>query len=84
MADHQGLPVAGYKPQSDDNIKLVNYAKELEERCLRHIDALAQDPHTDKRMAAIARTELQSAFMWANRAVFKPGRVSLPEDKASA
>lgn len=81
MTTHAGLPVAGYLPQTDDKVQTVNRAKELEERALRHLDALSADPATDKRMVAIARTGIQEAFMWANRAVFQPGRVNLPEDQ---
>ncbi len=80
---HEGLPVAGYQPQSDAKVATVNAAKELEERCLRHLDAMSADKAAghDQRMIAIARTGLQEAWMWANRAVFQPGRVRLPEDK---
>ena len=80
---HAGLPVAGYQPQSDAKVATVNSAKELEERCLRHVDAMAADKDAghDQRMIAIARTGIQEAFMWANRAVFQPARVRLPEDK---
>ena len=80
MTQHTGLPVSGYSPQSDDKVKTVNRAKELEERVLRHLDALASDASNDQRMVSIARTGIQEAFMWANRAVFQPGRVKLPED----
>lgn len=31
--DHKGLPVAGYKAQSEDKVALVNRNKEIEERC---------------------------------------------------
>lgn len=81
MTQHTGLPVAGYQPQSDDKVQIVNQAKELEERVLRHLDGLKETP-ADQRMVAIARTGIQEAFMWANRAVFQPGRVKLPEDAA--
>ncbi len=79
---HQGLPVEGYKPQSDAKVATVNVNKVLEERCLRQIDAMAADTAAghDGRMIALARTGIQDAFMWLNRAVFQPGRVSLPED----
>jgi len=82
MTTHAGLPVAGYQPQTDDKVQTVNRAKELEERVLRHLDALAADKSNDQRMVAIARTGIQEAFMWANRAVFQPSRVNLPEDTA--
>ena len=80
MADHQGLPVAGYQPQTDDKVQIVNRAKELEERVLRHLDDLRANPACDQRMVSIAVTGIQEAFMWANRAVFQPSRVKLPED----
>lgn len=38
--EKQGLPVAGYRPQSDANIALVNEFKADEERLLRKIDAM--------------------------------------------
>ncbi len=81
MTTHTGLPVAGYQPQTDDKVQTVNRAKELEERVLRHLDALAVDKANDQRMVAIARTGIQEAFMLANRAVFQPGRVKLPDDQ---
>jgi hypothetical protein len=83
MTDHKGLPVAGYQPQSDDKVQVVNFAKELEERVLRHLDFLALPTNRDaydQRMVAIARTGIQEAFMWANRAVFQPSRIKLPGD----
>ncbi len=80
MTQHAGLPVAGYQPQSDDRVQTVNTAKALEERVLRHLDTIMAHPDYDKRMIAIARTGIQEAFMWANRAVFQPARIDLPED----
>lgn len=82
MTDHKGLPVAGYQPQSDDKVQLVNTAKELEERVLRQLDVLRERPDVDQRMVSIAFTGIQEAFMWANRAVFQPSRIKLPEDAA--
>lgn len=90
MTEHNGLPVAGYKPQSNGNIAVVNYNKELEERVLRQIDAMERANSNcranseiapyDPRMMALAKTGIQEAFMWLNRAVFQPGRIALPED----
>lgn len=90
MTEHKGLPVAGYVAQSDAKVALVNQNKELEERVLRQIDAinienesrpLGQPNIYDPRMTALARTGIQEAFMWLNRAIFQPQRVSLPEDE---
>jgi hypothetical protein len=80
MTQHSGLPVSGYKPQGDDKVALVNENKALEERVLRQLDKMKADNSLDQRMVSIAYTGIQEAFMWANRAVFQPGRVALPED----
>lgn len=77
---HQGLPVAGYRPQSAENVALSNVNKELEERCIRQAEAIRDMPGMDGRMASLAITQIQQGFMWLNRAVFQPGRVALPED----
>lgn len=79
---HTGLPVAGYQPQSGDNVALVNSNKELEERVLRQIDALQADARFDTRWLAIGRAAIEQGFMAVNRAVFQPARVKLPEDAA--
>ncbi len=79
---HAGLPVAGYNSQSADKVALVNANKELEERCIRAAEAIQKTEGMDPRMAALAITGIQQSFMWLNRAVFQPGRVSLPEDDA--
>jgi len=91
MSEYNGLPVAGYQPQSAKNISVVNDNKVLEERALRQIDAMEaankysvsinNDSIYDARMLALARTGIQQSFMWLNRAVFQPARVALPEDE---
>jgi len=77
---HNGLPVAGYRPQPTAAIDLVNLNKEIEEACLRVLDDLARSDGNDKRWLAIGRTHLETAFMCINRAIFKPTRVKLPDD----
>lgn len=72
-----GLPVAGYQNQSQSNVDLVNSNKHIEEVVLRQLDALAENPETDKRWLAIARTNIEQGFMAANRAIFKPQRVTI-------
>lgn len=81
MSQHQGLPVSGYKAQSDEKVTIVNTNKALEERVLRQLDELNRDPRIDPRWLAIGRTAIENGFMAVNRAVFQPGRVSLPEDE---
>lgn len=77
---HTGLPVQGYRPQSNAAVDLVNANKALEEQCLRAMDALAALPDTDKRWLAIGRTAIENGWMAVNRAVFKPSRAKLPGD----
>lgn len=81
MTEHTGLPVAGYQPQSDGRVELVNQNKEIEELCLRTLDALEQWDEVDRRWLAIGRTGLEQAFMAINRSIFRPSRVRLPRDE---
>lgn len=77
---HDPLPVKGYSPQSQAKIDQVNKAKQIEERVMRYLDELAELEYTDKRAVAIARTNVQDAFMWSVRSIMQPSRISLPED----
>jgi len=84
MTQHEGLPVKGYQPQSEENVALVNRNKEIEETLLRMCDSMKQAPQFDQRWLAIARTHFEEGFMAMNRAVFKPGRVALATDGGEA
>lgn len=79
---HEGLPVAGYVPQSARNVDLVNTNKTLEEGVLRQVDHLFAVEGLDKRWLSIARTHIEEGFMAMNRAVFQPKRIALPGDEA--
>lgn len=72
---HDGLPVAGYKPQGDGAVQAVNINKAIEELILRVLDMLAEDDAVDKRWLAVGRTQIEQGFMAVNRSVFKPGRL---------
>lgn len=76
-----GLPVSGYQPQPKSNVELVNINKELEEVVLRQLDVLKASRLVDQRWLAVARTNIEQGFMAANRAIFKPVRVALSEDR---
>jgi hypothetical protein len=78
MSMKDPLPVAGYTPQSDETIALVNANKELEERVLRVLDDLRAK--ADIRWLTIGRTCIEQGFMAVNRAIFRPDRIDLPED----
>lgn len=82
MKQHDGLPVAGYRAQPQENVDLVNENKRLEEAVLRQIDKHVRNHGSkdiDQRMVALARTKTQEAFMWLNRAVFQPSRIDLED-----
>ena len=81
MSMHNGLPVSGYRPQTATAVETVNIHKDMEERLLRHMDLLKADADVDQRWLAISRTGIEQAFMAMNRAVFKPARVTLPDDR---
>lgn len=81
------LPVAGYKPQTQSKIDIVNRNKEIEERVLRILDELKtlneggiSPVIADQRWLAIGRTQIEQGFMAVNRSVFQPDRAPLPED----
>lgn len=76
-SEHQGLPVEGYRPQTDTAVELVNTNKKMEEAVLLVLDKLAADPDVDKRWLAIGRTHIEQGFMAINRSIFKPARVKL-------
>jgi hypothetical protein len=86
MTDHKPMPVAGYVPQSQENIDLANELKYVEERYLRLLDKMLHPPmlrslpQYDQRFLALARTSMQEANMWAVRAIFQPTRIKFPED----
>lgn len=82
MSQHKGLPVAGYRAQSDENVERVNENKRTEEKILRLLDDLALEASIDKRWLAIGRTHIEEGFMAINRAIFRPGRAVLPGDDA--
>lgn len=79
MATKEGLPVHGYRPQSDAKVALVNAMKKAEEGILRALDRLADDQDVDKRWLAIGRTSIEQAFMAINRSIFRPARLVLEE-----
>lgn len=80
MTEHKGLPVAGYRPQPEENVALVNQNKIIEESILQTLDVL-KTKDVDQRWLAIGRTHIEQGFMAINRAIFKPSRVKLDGDQ---
>lgn len=81
MSKMEGLPVAGYRPQPEENVTLVNQNKIAEENILRLFDRLAEAHDIDRRWLSIGRTHIEQGFMAMNRAIFRPARLALPEDE---
>jgi len=75
-----GLPVPGYRPQSDAAVAIVTTMKRTEEKILRALDDLAAREDIDQRWLAIGRTQIEQGFMAVNRSIFRPARVALPGD----
>lgn len=76
-------PVPGYNDVDAKQHAAVKANKEMEERVLRQLDELGRSEGViDARWLNIARTHIEQGFMAMNRAVFKPGRILLPEDRS--
>lgn len=72
---HKPLPVAGYKPQSPEDVALANEGKHIEERVLRYIDKLRKIDAIDPRLLAVGHTDIQKGFMMVIRSIFQPKRI---------
>ena len=64
--------VIGYKHLTDEQKELMNRVKALGNELGDLLDDLYANEETDKRSLAIAKTEIQTGLMWANRAIAKP------------
>ena len=69
--------ISGYTDQSAARKAKVNRNKDIEERVLRILDELKDDPDTDGRWLAIGRTAIEQGFMAVNRSIFQPERIGL-------
>ncbi len=69
---NQHEKIKGYRDLSQEEIDLMNEAKELAEKCGGLVEKIGNDPDTDKRWLAIGKTDLQKGFMSVIRAVAKP------------
>jgi hypothetical protein len=64
-------PLAGYRDLTEDEVNLVNQIKVAEAE-IGALWGVVLSCDADKRMAAIAKTNFQDAFMWLVRSVTKP------------
>lgn len=71
--DNQHRKIEGYRELSKDEIDSMNHLKILENmvgEAIAHTQGLGDD--IDQRALAVARTHLQTGFMWAVRAIAQP------------
>lgn len=65
--------ITGYRDLSQEEIDLMNEGKELAIKCGEFINKLDKFKGIDLRCVALGKTNLQQGFMWAIRAIAKPG-----------
>lgn len=70
--DNQHRKISGYRELSQQEIDAMNAIKEVGGNVGFLLDKLKELPGVDQRALAIAKTELQTGFMWAVRSVAKP------------
>lgn len=70
--DNQHREIKGYRELNVDEIGLMNDIKQKSEEVGSLLASMANTPGLDQRCVAIAKTEAQTAFMWAVRAVAQP------------
>ena len=69
--DNQHQKIKGYRDLSEDEIALMNECKELAIKVGELCKKLEKTP-VDQRWLAIAKTDLQKAFMFLIRSIAKP------------
>lgn len=70
--EERPAPLRGYRVLSDEQKAAVDEIKRLEAKAGELWDRIKAMPGTDPRALAVARTELQTAFMWFVRGLTRP------------
>ena len=70
--DNQHKKITGYRDLTQEEINLMNEAKELAEKVGSLVEMLESIPTTDKRWVAIGKTDLQKGFMAVIRGIAQP------------
>ncbi len=70
--DNQHKHIKGYRDLSADEIARMNECKELAEQVGDLINRLELIEDIDDRALEIAKTNLQTGFMWAVRSIAQP------------
>lgn len=75
------IPLIPYTPDEADKAELISEVNEFEEELLRMVEDLEVMSGINKRFLAIAKTDLQKAFMVLTSAIVNRPRISLPGDE---
>jgi hypothetical protein len=70
--DNQHKKIKGYRDLSQEEIALMNEAKELAEQVGKLVDKLQASQGLDQRWIAAGKTQLQTGFMSIVRGVAQP------------
>lgn len=70
MVDNQHRKISGYRDLSEGEIATINRLKELERSIVELLDTSLHAP--DPRHLAIAKTHLETGFMFAIKSIAKP------------
>lgn len=70
--DNQHRKISGYRELTAEEIEAMNAVKAVGAQVGTLLNSLAAVPGVDQRALAIAKTDLQTGFMWAVRAIAKP------------
>lgn len=70
--DNQHKMIKGYRDLSQEEIDLMNKAKQLAEQVGLLVEEIINNESTDKRWVNIGKTDLQKGFMSLIRAVAQP------------
>lgn len=70
--ENQHRKISGYRELSQQEIDGMNAIKHIGNEAGFLLDRLKEVQGIDQRALAIAKTELQTGFMWAVRAIARP------------
>ena len=68
----QNEKIAAFLDQRQAEMESIQEVKAIANQVGALIDKLMGNPDTDKRLVALAKTNLQQGFMWAVRSIAKP------------
>lgn len=64
--------IKGYRSLTEQEVNAINTLKKVEERLTETLDAAEVEFDANKRYLALARTHLETGFMFAVKAIDKP------------